>query len=256
PAFRGPAGDPRRDAARSARGPAGRASPVDHRTGPCCGDRPRRRHGRERGRPARGRQGTRDRPVRRGGRSAVRRYRGNRRGLGPSLRIRRHFMIKLSVAEIAAMTHGTIAPVTSAPEVTSGTVSGTSATEVASAAASDTPATASGIPDSKGESGIPEISTYAGAEITGPVVVDSRLVTPGALFAALPGEHVDGHDYAAAAVSKGAAAILAARPLPGVTVPVIVVADVTLALGLLATGVLGRLPGATVVGITGSSGKT
>jgi UDP-N-acetylmuramoyl-tripeptide--D-alanyl-D-alanine ligase len=146
-------------------------------------------------------------------------------------------MIKLSVAEIAAMTHGTIAPVTSAT-------------------ASATSATASGIPDSNSESGIPEISTYADADVTGPVVVDSRLVTPGALFAALPGEHVDGHDYAAAAASKGAAAILAARPLPGVGVPVIVVSDVTRALGLLASGVLGRLPGATVVGITGSSGKT
>jgi UDP-N-acetylmuramoyl-tripeptide--D-alanyl-D-alanine ligase len=133
-------------------------------------------------------------------------------------------MIKLSAAEIAAMTHGTIA--------------------------------ASGIPDSNSESGIPEISTYAGVVITGPVVVDSRQVTPGALFAALPGEQADGHDYAAAAASNGAAAVLAARPLPEVAVPVIVVSDVTVALGLLAKGVLGRLPDATVVGITGSSGKT
>ena len=133
-------------------------------------------------------------------------------------------MINLSAAEIAAMTHGTIA--------------------------------AAGIPDSNSESGIPEISTYAGVVVTGPVVVDSRQVTPGSLFAALPGEQVDGHDYAAAAASKGAAAVLAARPLPEVAVPVIVVSDVTVALGLLAKGVLGRLPDATVVGITGSSGKT
>jgi UDP-N-acetylmuramoyl-tripeptide--D-alanyl-D-alanine ligase len=92
--------------------------------------------------------------------------------------------------------------------------------------------------------------------VAGPVVIDSRQVTPGALFAALPGEHVDGHDYAEAAASKGAAAILAARPLPGVPAVVIVVFDVTLALGMLARAVLSRLPGATVVGITGSSGKT
>src|SRR6185312_4638124 len=76
------------------------------------------------------------------------------------------------------------------------------------------------------------------------------------LFAALPGERVDGHDYAAAAALGGATAILAARPLPEVGAPVIVVADVTLALGLLARAVLNRLPGAIVVGITGSSGKT
>jgi UDP-N-acetylmuramoyl-tripeptide--D-alanyl-D-alanine ligase len=92
--------------------------------------------------------------------------------------------------------------------------------------------------------------------VTGPVVTDSRQAVPGALFAALPGERVDGHDYAAAAARNGAAAILAARPLPGAGAPVIVVSDVTLALGTLARAVLGRLPGVTVVGITGSSGKT
>jgi UDP-N-acetylmuramoyl-tripeptide--D-alanyl-D-alanine ligase len=94
------------------------------------------------------------------------------------------------------------------------------------------------------------------AIVTGPAVIDSRQAVPGALFAALPGERVDGHDYAAAAVRNGAAAILAARPLPAAGAPVIVVADVTIALGLLARAVLDRLPGATVVGITGSSGKT
>ena len=92
--------------------------------------------------------------------------------------------------------------------------------------------------------------------VTGPVVIDSRQAVPGSLFAALPGERVDGHDYAAAAARNGAAAILATRPLPEAGAPVIVVADVTLALGMLARAVLGRLPGATVVGITGSSGKT
>jgi len=96
----------------------------------------------------------------------------------------------------------------------------------------------------------------AEAVVTGPVVTDSRQAVAGALFAALPGERVDGHDYAAAAARNGAAAILAARPLPEAGAPVIVVADVTLALGLLARAVLDRLPGATVVGITGSSGKT
>ncbi len=96
----------------------------------------------------------------------------------------------------------------------------------------------------------------ADAVITGPVVIDSREVSPGALFAALAGERVDGHDYAAAAAAQGAAAILAARPLPEAGLPVIIVADVTLALGLLARAVLDRLPRATVIGITGSSGKT
>jgi len=92
------------------------------------------------------------------------------------------------------------------------------------------------------------------AAVTGPVVVDSRRVTQGALFVALPGEHADGHDYAPAAVAAGAVAVLASRPVPGV--PAIVVPDVTVALGALAREVLALLPAATVAGITGSSGKT
>ncbi|WP_250291949.1 Mur ligase domain-containing protein, partial [Frankia sp. CiP1_Cm_nod1] len=52
------------------------------------------------------------------------------------------------------------------------------------------------------------------------VVIDSRQVTAGALFVAVAGERVDGHDFAAAAVDAGAAAVLAARP---VGVPAVVV---------------------------------
>ena len=49
------------------------------------------------------------------------------------------------------------------------------------------------------------------AIVTGPVVIDSRQVRPGSLFAALPGSRADGHDFAAAAVSAGAVAVLATR---------------------------------------------
>ena len=92
-----------------------------------------------------------------------------------------------------------------------------------------------------------------GAVVTGPVVVDSRSSTPGALFVAVRGERVDGHDFAGAAVAAGAVAVLAARPLG---IPAVVVPDVVAALGLLARAVLDRAPGVAVVGITGSSGKT
>lgn len=91
--------------------------------------------------------------------------------------------------------------------------------------------------------------------VTGTVEFDSRSVTTGGLFAALPGERVDGHDFAAAAVAGGATGVLAARPL-GPGVPAVVVPDVPVALGLLAREVLRRLPEVTVVGLTGSSGKT
>ncbi|MHB9754265.1 UDP-N-acetylmuramoyl-tripeptide--D-alanyl-D-alanine ligase [Streptomyces sp. BYX5S] len=89
-------------------------------------------------------------------------------------------------------------------------------------------------------------------QVTGPVVIDSRKVESGSLFAAFVGERVDGHDYAREVVDKGAVAVLAARP---VGVPAIVVDDVQAALGALARHVVARL-GATLVGLTGSAGKT
>ncbi len=89
--------------------------------------------------------------------------------------------------------------------------------------------------------------------VTGPVVIDSRDAQPGSLFAALPGTRADGHDFAAAAVAAGAVAVLATRP-PGV--PALIVADVQAALGQLARAVVGRLPELTIIGITGSAGKT
>jgi UDP-N-acetylmuramoyl-tripeptide--D-alanyl-D-alanine ligase len=139
-------------------------------------------------------------------------------------------MIPLPATDIAAITGGTltVSPLSSGPVIDS--------TAIDSTVTGGTPA--------------------ASAVVTGPVVVDSRQATSGALFAALPGERVDGHDFAAAAARAGAAAVLAARPLPDAGVPVIVVPDVTTALGRLARAVLGRLPAMTVAGITGSSGKT
>ncbi|WP_406202691.1 UDP-N-acetylmuramoyl-tripeptide--D-alanyl-D-alanine ligase [Kitasatospora sp. NBC_01560] len=86
-----------------------------------------------------------------------------------------------------------------------------------------------------------------------PGVIDSRLVEPGSLFIALPGEHTDGHRFAEAAVRAGATGVLAARP---VGVPAIVVPDVQDAMGALARAVLDRLNSPTVIGLTGSAGKT
>lgn len=91
--------------------------------------------------------------------------------------------------------------------------------------------------------------------VDGPVVIDSREVAPGALFVALGGEQVDGHDFAAAAVEAGARLVLAARATGA---PSVLVDDVELALGALAREVLARLRpgGLRVVGVTGSVGKT
>ncbi|MFI6264252.1 UDP-N-acetylmuramoyl-tripeptide--D-alanyl-D-alanine ligase [Micromonospora sp. NPDC051006] len=92
------------------------------------------------------------------------------------------------------------------------------------------------------------------ARVTGPVEFDSRKVSAGTLFVAFPGEKVDGHDYAAAAVEAGAVAVLGTREVPGV--PMVLVADALTAMGRLARAVVDRLPGLTVIGLTGSSGKT
>jgi UDP-N-acetylmuramoyl-tripeptide--D-alanyl-D-alanine ligase len=91
------------------------------------------------------------------------------------------------------------------------------------------------------------------ALVTGPVVIDSRQAEPGSLFAALPGERADGHDFAATAAAAGATVVLAQRP---VGVPALIVPDVTAALGQLARAVLDRIGDTVVVGITGSAGKT
>ncbi|MET7932200.1 UDP-N-acetylmuramoyl-tripeptide--D-alanyl-D-alanine ligase [Streptomyces sp. NPDC005322] len=94
-------------------------------------------------------------------------------------------------------------------------------------------------------------------KVVGPVVIDSREVRPGSLFAALPGERVDGHDFARGAVEAGAVAVLAARPVgtAEAPVPAIVVPDVIAAMGALARAVVQRL-GTSVVALTGSAGKT
>lgn len=84
-------------------------------------------------------------------------------------------------------------------------------------------------------------------------IVDSRSVGAGDLFVAINGEHVDGHEFVPQAVAAGASAILSTEP---VDAPGVVVADATVALGRIAAAVLAKRPDLTVIGITGSQGKT
>ncbi|MGH3898388.1 MAG: UDP-N-acetylmuramoyl-tripeptide--D-alanyl-D-alanine ligase [Pseudonocardiaceae bacterium] len=123
--------------------------------------------------------------------------------------------------------------------------------------------------------------------VSGSVEFDSRRVGPGGLFVALPGEQVDGHDFAAAAMAAGAVGVLAGRPVgvaavlaspvsaPAISAPVPTAyslaadtdgagAAVLAAMARLARAVVDRLSQARgdvptalqVVGLTGSSGKT
>jgi UDP-N-acetylmuramoyl-tripeptide--D-alanyl-D-alanine ligase len=113
----------------------------------------------------------------------------------------------------------------------------------------------------------------SGQERVTAVEFDSRAIAPGGLFVALPGERVDGHAYAAAAIAAGAAGVLAGREVeaPAVIAPPVARqtgtyldesdhdgagAAVLSALAALAGHVVRALPATTVVGITGSSGKT
>jgi len=86
------------------------------------------------------------------------------------------------------------------------------------------------------------------------ITTDSRKVEPGMLFAALPGETFDGHDYIDQAVELGAVAVLIERKVNS-EIPTLRVADVLAALGLLAASWHQQCP-AKVVAITGSNGKT
>lgn len=89
------------------------------------------------------------------------------------------------------------------------------------------------------------------------ISIDSRTVCPGDLFVALKGPSFDGHDFAAAALARGAAAVMVHRPPADVAaeVPLLVVDDTMI--GLEALGTYARLRSeARIIAITGSVGKT
>ena len=87
------------------------------------------------------------------------------------------------------------------------------------------------------------------------VTTDSRALTPGCLFAAIPGERVDGHDFIASALEKGALCALAQRVPAGVGEGVILVKDTVAALQAAAAYYRAQFD-FPVLGITGSVGKT
>lgn len=96
------------------------------------------------------------------------------------------------------------------------------------------------------------------AMVAGSAQTDSRLVEPGSIFFAMPGETTDGALFAPAAVDAGAALVVAERDLE-LAVPVLVVADGVDALSALARTVVARVRAhgrLRVAAITGSNGKT
>src|SRR5688572_3572788 len=96
-----------------------------------------------------------------------------------------------------------------------------------------------------------------GADALAGIATDSRTIRPGTVFVALRGENFDAHDFLYTAVRAGAAALVVSRPgvAASVGVPVFEVPDTLVALGQLAH-YRRRAWGKSVVGITGTNGKT
>src|SRR5450631_2952670 len=107
----------------------------------------------------------------------------------------------------------------------------------------------------------PSSFANAGALVVSEYSIDSRTAGPDDLFFAVRGERLDGHDYVAAALARGAVAAVVSRarvatlPDAALAVPLLIAEDPLLALQSLAAHVR-RQWGHRVVGITGSAGKT
>jgi len=107
----------------------------------------------------------------------------------------------------------------------------------------------------------PESITGAGALIATGYSIDSRTVAAGELFFAVRGDRLDGHDYVAAALERGAVAAVVSRsrvaslPDAVLAAPLLIAEDPLLALQSLAAHVRRRW-GKRVIAITGSAGKT
>ncbi len=109
------------------------------------------------------------------------------------------------------------------------------------------------------------IQNLPGATVDGPVdrevaglTYDSRRVTPGMVFVAIPGQHVDGHEFVGTAVERGATAVICERNkiVPG-RVTKIQVNDVREAMACAARSYF-QHPSSKlkVIGVTGTNGKT
>jgi UDP-N-acetylmuramoyl-tripeptide--D-alanyl-D-alanine ligase len=90
-------------------------------------------------------------------------------------------------------------------------------------------------------------------EITSAPVLNSLAATPGSIFLAFVGEKADGHDFIEDAFARGSVLAITTKP---VEQRYILVDDVSRALTALARFVRGELKTLTVIGITGSQGKT
>lgn len=101
-----------------------------------------------------------------------------------------------------------------------------------------------------------EIVSDRPVEVT-QIAADSRQVGPGCLFIAIPGHHVDGHDFVVDSVQQGAVAVVVERPVAEIPIPQVVVPDSLFASAVLAAAFYGH-PGRRMrmIGVTGTNGKS
>ncbi|MEA3405582.1 MAG: UDP-N-acetylmuramoyl-tripeptide--D-alanyl-D-alanine ligase [Pseudomonadota bacterium] len=112
---------------------------------------------------------------------------------------------------------------------------------------------------------IEQLSQSVNGELFGPlseqpvrfdsVSTDTRTMQPGALYIAIKGEHFDGHRFIEEAIKQGAVAVLVSEMMETI-VPAVLVEDTRIALGQFAHWHRQQMPVKTLVGITGSNGKT
>ena len=103
-------------------------------------------------------------------------------------------------------------------------------------------------------------SAHIDALVSG-IQIDSRKVSTGDLFLAIPGEVHDGRQFIEQAVASGAAAVVAEPPVAGfvdaIPVPMIEIPDLQMEAGAIASRFYGQ-PSADLhmIGVTGTNGKT
>ena len=89
------------------------------------------------------------------------------------------------------------------------------------------------------------------------LVSDSAMSGPDTIFACVPGEHCDGHDYASKAVAMGACAVFCEHRIEGISVPQIICHDIRRNMGKAASILYGDpLAKLTMIAVTGTNGKT
>jgi UDP-N-acetylmuramoyl-tripeptide--D-alanyl-D-alanine ligase len=94
-----------------------------------------------------------------------------------------------------------------------------------------------------------------GETVSSSVIIDSREIKPGAVFFAIKGERLDGHQFVAQALEKGAVGAVVSQVPENVTGALIQVDDPNKALQKLASSIRDKYD-VTLIGITGSAGKT